>query len=276
MRQPTPLSQDPRFQDRLPRIAVGIVSYGDIPHQVFRSFMGWWGQSCARYKGRFHLSFGLSDRKEQYRARNSLVLLAEAEQADILLMVDDDQLLHVEPDLIGKFADFGANIMGALYFQRGGLYHPVVMHEDQGPMGKTYYRFYRPEEIPSPEAGPTKVPMVGHGCMWVDMDVYSRMKQPHHWPYPSEVVFVPDEVLGLDVHFCKRARDMGEDIYLMPNIRIGHLGIDQEEVYHNTRPPQEILDRTEEATHYWTRVGGRIVKKENTNGREATHRPQHP
>jgi hypothetical protein len=182
MTNPCPIDKDPRFQHRRPKIFVGVCAFGDIPHEAFRQFVCWWGIQCARLKDKAELYFGVSPRKEQYRARNALVQAAEMSGADFLLMVDDDQLLIPEPDMLQKFMDFGAPVMGGLYYQRGGLFHPVVMHEDKVVDGLGY-RFYHPSELPPYDSDPIQVDVVGHGCMWVDMDVYNKLKQPHHWPY---------------------------------------------------------------------------------------------
>lgn len=258
--RPIPVKDDPRFADRVPRIFVGICAFGDIPHEAFRQFMLWWGATCGRLTGKAELYFGVSPRKEQYRARNALVRDAEAANADFLLMLDDDQLLLPEPDMLQKFMDFGAPVMGGIYYQRGGLYHPVVMHEDDIPMGKKGYRFYHPDEIPAYDADPVKVDVVGHGAMWVDMAIYNKLKVPHHWPCPDEVCFVPDEQMGLDVHFCRRVRhELGEDVYMMPNIRIGHLSHHPEATYEGTRPPQDELDASDYGQDYWRTVHSRRI-----------------
>ena len=268
MTDPCPVADDPRFKDRLPRVFVGICAFGDIPHEAFKQFMVWWGATCGRLAGKVELSFGLSPRKEQYRARNALVKAAEMYCADFLLMLDDDQLMRDTPDCLQKFMDFGAPIMGGLYWQRGGLYHPVVMHEDALPLEQKGYRFYHPREIPARGEAPVKVDVVGHGCMWVDMAVYNKLQQPHHWPYPEEVVFVPDDTMGLDVHFCRRAREeLGEDVYLMPDIRIGHLSHQPEAIDEYSRPPQDEIDASGEAHEYWNTVHSRRLK-ETSNGQE--------
>lgn len=238
---------DERFKDRLPKIYVGICAFGDFSHEAFESFMFWWGQTCAKWCGRAELYLGLSPRKEQYRARNFLVQYAEEQGADFLLMLDDDQAPGHCPDMLEKFWELGKPVMGGLYYQRGGLYHPVVMKEFPGPNDQRKYRFVTPKELPTE---PTPVDVVGHGCMWVDMEVYAKLKQPHHWPYPDEVAFVPDEEMGLDVHFCQRVRDMGEEVWFHPGIEIGHVAQSREVMSSATRPPQEEIEKSEQYRQY--------------------------
>jgi hypothetical protein len=250
-----PLAIDtlPEFEHRRPRIFVGICAFGDISPEAFESFILWWGATCYRYGKRFDLLLGVASRKEQYRARNYLIQGAEEQDADYLLMLDDDQIPHLCLDMIGQFADFGAPIMGGLYFQRGDLYHPIAMKAVPREGTHDAYRFLHRSEI---QDEPFEVDVTGHGCMWVDMAVYANMKFPLHWPYPHEVCIVPDESYGLDVHFCRKVRAAGYPVYLLPGISIGHVSLDRQIVTRDNLPPVEAIDATERATQYWSSVGG--------------------
>jgi hypothetical protein len=249
-----------KFAERKPRIFVGVCAFGDFSPEAFTSFVVWWGATCARYRDRFELHFGITARKEQYRGRNALVRGAEQMGADYLLMIDDDQTPHVTPDLLGQFADFGAPVMGGLYFQKGELYHPVLMHEEMCADGKIHFRFYRPEEVPTE---PTTVDVAGHGCMWVDMDIYARLKEPHHWPFPHEVCFLPQTDMGLDVHFCHRVRhELDEEVWFLPGCHVGHISNERKVVTKDSRPAQSIIDATPEATKYWNTVMSRLAEKQ--------------
>lgn len=215
--------------------------------------MLWLAQVVAALKGKVHLSIGMATRKEQYRARNSLVGQAEIEGADFLLMIDDDQTLHNCPDMIEKFYELGKPIAGGLYYQRGGCYHPVVMKEFLGVSGSTRYRFLRPDELPK-EPGPVDV--LGGGCHWLDMTTLARFKQPHWWPYPEEVVYVPDPTYGLDVDFCRKAKALGYECWLHPDVKLGHLATEREILDEKTRPSQESIEQSHEWNSYLTGLAG--------------------
>ena len=236
-----------RFATRLPHVFVGIVAFQDIPHEIYLSHMLWGIKAGASLQGKIRLSFGMATRKEQYRARNHLVGQAEREGADFLLMIDDDQTLHENPDIIQKFYELGKPIAGGLYYQRGGAFHPVIMKEFKGPMNTRRYRFVKPNELPKE---PAPVDVLGGGCHWLDMTVMGQFKQPHWWPYPSEVTYLPNEDYGLDVEFCQKARDMGLQCWLHPGIKLGHLVHDREVLDESTRPTQEEIERTPEFMQY--------------------------
>lgn len=242
-----------RFKNRLPHVFVGVVAFQDIPHEIYLSHVLWAMQTAARLKGKARISFGMATRKEQYRARNFLVQQAEIEGADFLLMIDDDQTLHENPDMIEKFFELGQPIAGGLYYQRGGCFHPVIMKQFKGANGKRRYRFMRPEELPK-EPGPVDV--LGGGCHWIDMTVMSRFKQPHWWPYPQEVAMVPNPDYGLDVDFCQKARDMGYECWLHPGIVLGHLKHEREVIDADSRPKQEEIEETEDWQKYLIGIAG--------------------
>lgn len=242
-----------RFKDRLPHVFVGIVAFQDIPHEIYLSHMLWAFQVGARLSGKMRVSFGMATRKEQYRARNHLVLQAETEGADFLLMIDDDQTLHEIPSMIEKFYALGKPIAGGLYYQRGGCYHPVVMKEFAGPSGKRRYRFLHPSEVPTE---PAPVDVLGGGCHWLDMRIMGQFKQPHWWPYPQEVTVLPNPDYGLDVDFCQKARALGYECWLHPDIKLGHLRHEREVIDQDSRPPQSEIEQSHEWQSYLVGIAG--------------------
>lgn len=242
-----------RFTDRLPHVFIGIVAFQDIPHQIYLSHMLWAFQTACRLQGKMRISFGMATRKEQYRARNFLVLQAETEGADFLLMIDDDQTLHDCPDMIEQFYELGQPLAGGLYYQRGGCYHPVVMKEFLGAAGKPRYRFLHPSELPTE---PAPVDVIGGGCHWIDMMLTARLKQPHWWPYPEEQCFIPDPEYGLDVDFCRKARALGYESWLHPGVKLGHLSVDAQIIDETNRPLQDSIEQTEEWGRYLAGIAG--------------------
>ena len=244
-----------RFSKRLPRVFVGICSFGEIPHEIYLSHMLWAIQQGVRLAGKFELSFGMVTRSEQYRARNKLIRSAHQQDADFLLMIDDDQTLHDCMDIVEKFWELGQPIAGGLYYNRGGAYWPVLMKEFKGVSGLTHVRFLTHDEVPT-EPGPVDV--LGGGCHWVEMTVFDKMKEPHFWPFPADdgggplEVYYPHPRLGLDVHFCMKARQLGYECWLHPGVHLGHLCHERDEIRRDTLPPMEKIVASEEYQEYLT------------------------
>jgi len=248
-----------RFENRPPHVYVGICSFGDIPSEIYESHMLWALQQGARHFGKFAVSFGMSRRSEQYRARNKLIRYAQQEGADFMLMIDDDQTLHDCPDIIDKFWELGQPIAGGLYYNRGGLYWPVVMKEFEGANGMKQARFMSRDEIPTE---PAPVDVLGGGCHWVDMEVFDKLKEPHFWPFPAdddggpEVVYYPHPRYGLDIHFCMKARASGYECWLHPGVKLGHLKHEREVIDHDNIPSIDEVKSDERYQGYLSSVYG--------------------
>jgi len=210
-----------RFALRPPRVYIGVVAFGDIYSEVYESGLHWAFQAGARYKGQFELFFAVASRKEQYRARNSLVLEAQRSGADFMLMLDDDHTLADCPDILGEFYREEKPLQGGLYVQRTNEFEqPVIARRDE----KGQYVWCDYDEIPAYPGGPVEV--LGGGVNWIDMIVFDFMKQPHWWPYPHdrrEVAWLPDERYGLDLQLCIRAQELGITPWLNRRVSLGHV-----------------------------------------------------
>ena len=221
-------------------VFIGCVAYGDVDPTVLQSMFLWATHNGANYRDDYRIYFSVASKKEQYRARNALVKQAREVNADVLLMVDDDQTPHHTLDCLKRFEMLKQPIAGGLYYQRGGAYHPVVMKEFKGLNNTRKYRFYHVSELPK-KPGPVDV--LGGGFNWIEMSVFDKIREYYWWPTPRYVSFVPDSMLGLDVHFCQKAREAGYECWLDPNIHVGHVSYDRLEVSRNSRPSQEWIEQ---------------------------------
>lgn len=210
-----------RFAGRKPRIAIGFVAYGDIDAGVHESCMHWAIQQGARYANVFELYLNVATRREQYRARNALVLEARKVGADFMLMLDDDHTIGDAPDMIRDFFAEEKPFQGGLYVQRKrGEIQPVIQKYVPA---HDLCRWITPDELPA-ESGPVDV--LGGGVNWIDCTVFDFMAMPHWWPFPDdnrEIVFLPHPRFGLDMQFCLRIkRELGIDPWLNLKVQVGH------------------------------------------------------
>ena len=212
-----------RFKDRLPRVYIGFVAYGDIYPEVFLSTVHWCFQAGARYKGVFEIAWAQEPfaKKEQYRARNAMALEAQKAGADFLLTLDDDHTLGDCPDILGHFFREEKPLQGGLYIQRTDeVEQPVIARQNE----KGAYVWCGYDEIPGYPGGPVEV--LGGGVNWIDCRLLDFMRQPNWWPQPSEreeVVWLPDQKYGLDLQLCRRAAELGVVPWLNRNVEIGHV-----------------------------------------------------
>lgn len=212
-----------RFKDRLPRVYIGFVAYGDIYPEVFLSAIHWAMQAGARYHGKFEFFWAQEQfaKKEQYRARNAMVLEAQKAGADFVLTLDDDHTLADCPDMVGHFFREEKPLQGGLYVQRTDQFEqPVVARLDE----RNRYVWCKYDEIPEFPGGPVEV--LGGGVNWIDCRLLDFMRQPHWWPYPHdrrEVTYLPDERYGLDLQLCIRAKELGVTPWLNRRVEVGHV-----------------------------------------------------
>ena len=239
----TPYSE--RFAGRKPRIFIGLVAYGQIDPDVLESWVTWAMYVGRNYGDKFELYFGKATKKEQYRARNFLIQQAREAGADFLIMVDDDHLISDCPDLLADFFALEKPIQCAVGAQRAkdGTSRPTVLRVDEN----GHCDFYEAQELPDK---PSVVDAAGGGCTWVDMWVFDFMAQPFWWPHPEageKVVFIPDTVHGLDIHFCIRAKKLlGLDTWLNTNVVLGHMVNERDFIYPSNRMTGSNYARREE------------------------------
>ena len=205
------------------RIFVGIPCYGSAPAPTLEDFM-----RMAYYFGRkypeYEFFLGIIDKTEQYRARNRIVEAAIGTGAKYLLMLDDDMVVDIENSsqpsqryefLRKMISDMDekpdAGVIGALYFQRGGEYHPVAMNTEGGK-----YYWLRDEQI---QHKLQPVDIAGGGCLLIRMSVFDRIPSP--WFEPEMQVDGPSR--GTDVQICEKSREAGFSVWLDSSIELGHV-----------------------------------------------------
>lgn len=221
-----------RFAGRKPRICLGFVAFGDIDATVFESVVAWAIQQGVRYKDKFELYVTVATRREQYRARNALVMEAQKIDADFIVFIDDDHTLMDCPDMLERFYNAEKPFQGGLYVQRRtDEVQPVIQSYNQE-SGLCYWTPWA--ELPQ-VSGP--VDILGGGLNWIDMTIFDFMGEPFWWPYPEDerkVWFKPHPMFGLDMHFCVKVKELlGVQPWLNLDVKVGHASHEREIV----RPP---------------------------------------
>lgn len=214
------------------RVFIGVPCYGSAPAPTVEDFM-----RMSYYFGRrypeFDFLLGIIDKTEQFRARNRIVEGAVSSGAKYLLMLDDDMVVDIEGasrpseryEFLRKMiahmeADEKLGICGALYFQRGGEYHPVAMFSEPE---KGRYYWMRDEQIRH-ELQPVDV--AGGGILLIRMEVFNRIPSP--WFEPEMQVDGPSR--GTDVQICEKVRAAGWTVKIDSSIELGHVSSRREVV----------------------------------------------
>ena len=219
-------------------ICIGIVAFNGLDDQVandYMSLMYYLGRNCPEYD--FQLA--IKGKSEQFRARNAIVKAALQNNADYIWMLDDDHIINMEGlsgkpgegigeyDFLQTLLDHDVDIVGPVYFQRGGAGSPVVMKEENG-----HYAFLSDSEL---TGGLQEVAVQGGGCMLLKMKIFDKVGSP--W-------FEPEFDYGTDIQICRKARQKGFRVWTDSSIEIGHV-MDQRVIVHSKN---KHLYREEAAT----------------------------
>lgn len=197
-----------------PRVLIGVPGYnGIVPkaQEAFMAMMLWSGKHLPQYD----FAFTLVPKREQFRARNLLITEAQAAQCDYLLMLDDDML--PPKDLLARLLAHGKPVVGALYYQRGGAYHPVIMRETTVAGDLKKFAFVGLYDPILTEPGLHQVDIIGGGCMLFDVSVFDTLQKPYFWW---------EHNLGTDISICHRLREAGVAIYCDTGLEIPHVDED--------------------------------------------------
>lgn len=169
-----------------------------------------------------------------YDARNSLAKQAVTEGYDRVLWLDSD--MDFNPDLLKLLSqdmDEGRELVSGLYFKRKAPVKPVIYKE----VG--YYHDKENESV-TPIAVPyedyprnTIFPIAGcgFGGALVSVDLINRVGKEFGLPFSPILGF------GEDLSFCKRASQLGVEMFCDSRVKLGHVGFGtiSEDTYLQTR-----------------------------------------
>jgi hypothetical protein len=214
------------------RVFLGIPAFNGITPESAGDYIRF-----AYYLGRrypeYDFYLGIVSKLEQFRARNEIVKAALSTGCDYLLMLDDDHVIDTADRavpsaayeflriLIGHLeANPKIGLVGALYWQRGGPCHPVLMR--LGEDGKYYW--LTEEEL---EDGLQPVAVTGGGCMLFPCRVFDHLSEP--W-------FVPETEKGTDFQIAEAVRRAGYEVWADTSIELGHVVQKREILTARNRP----------------------------------------
>lgn len=239
------------------RVMIGIPCFGSSPAETLEDYMRF-AYHLGRRVREYDFFLSVIPKQEQFRARNAIVQAAAQITAKYLLMLDDDQVINPEQTIwptenyncikrmieqIEKDPTIG--IVGALYYQRGGSYHPVAMKEKHNEF------FWLTEDDLT--GGPQEVAVTGGGAMLINMEVINSIGSP--WFEPEQQTNGPSN--GTDIQICRKARAAGYKVILDSGIEFGHVKSSREVVTSKNRMQfvQSQSRITDSAQQEWDTAG---------------------
>lgn len=142
--------------------------------------------------------------------RNKLIAKAIENDADYVLLIDSDMVFG--EDSLVQLLKHKRDIVSALCVAKTPPFNPVakVLNKDGGytiRAGLDEGRFY------------SDIDMVGAAYLLIKIDVFSKIKKPY-FAMPEFM----DSIMGEDVYFCRKAKEVGYDICIDTSLVVGHIG----------------------------------------------------
>jgi len=145
-------------------------------------------------------------------ARNGLVGQALKSGADVLIMMDTDQVYPV--DTVNKLVDAldYYHAVGAVVHRRYPPFNPLLL---RGTLGKY-------ERVPDDQAysgGVISIDATGCGCIAYRMDVFKQIDAPWFELIPND----NGRPVGEDIRFCHKMKCAGLTIGAVTSLQVDHL-----------------------------------------------------
>ena len=137
-------------------------------------------------------------------------------------MIDSDMVF--KPEDFFKLIDHDKDVVSGIYKMSDDVNYATVETMDEEFFEQwMYYPFMQDKDIETKKGKLFKVDYTGMGFMLIKYGVYEKMKYP--WFYPRKKAWKKygwEEFVWDDVENCLRIKEAGYDVWVDPNLRIGH------------------------------------------------------
>ena len=204
------------------KILIAVPTYENITPDTFKSIYG-------LDRGGNHCVFDFIRGYDVATARNRIGSQTIAENADYVLMVDNDIILP--SDALVNLLSHGKDVVLGYYARRNsnneytGRSCLAKLYDSNG---QAYYDYpvescYTADELNSlSESGEHLIEVHGGGlgCALIKADVFTKTK----WPWFKWVIYEDGHgTLSEDLYFCEKIRTAGIPIYSDTRVSCGHL-----------------------------------------------------
>ncbi len=148
--------------------------------------------------------------------RNALVATAQSKGMDYVMFIDNDMVFN--PSAIQRLLDADKDIIGINYNARGVPGRPTISTvKIVDPATDPNYGKTMMVDFP---AQMFKCFGLGTGFMLIRTSVFDKLERPYFVAYED-----PDGSHHTeDIEFCKKAHDVGFDVWCNPTIEVKHIG----------------------------------------------------
>jgi len=194
------------------KIFIAVPTYENIHPETFKSIFGL--DKCGHW-----LVFDYCSGYDVASARNNIANQAKAEEADYVLMVDND--MRLPSDTLRLLLEEPVDVCLGFYAHRwGGVFDGRTNVCRLGEYNYTdMYNMKEFEVLREQGVKREKVHGGGLGCALIRTDVFNRIS----FPYFKWTHYRDGNVLGEDLNFCERCNEQNIPIYVDPRVGCGHL-----------------------------------------------------
>ena len=187
------------------KIGIGVPSGDTMMVDTAYSILGLFGHSSASHQ----LSLYTARASVPSQSQNRILWDACVEGADAVMLIDSD--MAFPPDALERLLEHDKHFVGAPYRVRQPPYD-LAMRPITGD-----------RRVPEGQTGLVEADFIASGLTYISRDVLDAVGYP--W-MEEKYGAHPDELVGHDVNFCRKARQEGFQVWADFDLarRIGHIG----------------------------------------------------
>ena len=198
--------------DRVKGVYIAALNQGSIRVELARLL------AALTHQGKYNVFLSFPADKPIQHNRNRIVAdFLEHKECDYLFMLDGD---IIPPDNILDLIDHQKDIIGGLCFAyRGRAIVPLILKEKENKSGKIENTSYDILDVDG-NAGLVECDAIGTGCMIMKREILERPEM--RYPFKNYYNEDGERILGLDLSFCKRAKNIGYKVWCHLNFACSH------------------------------------------------------
>jgi len=149
------------------------------------------------------------------KARDELFRMAYEEGVDDLIFIDSDQA-WTDRDF-GNLISPQVDVIGGAVISKNDIIHYNVKLD-----GEKYEYYQTMLDVRAVGTGFLRISKRAIKMMWEASEKYTDHGKEYRHVFETKVV--DGQLLGEDVAFCQKWRDLGEKVYVHPDINVSHTG----------------------------------------------------
>lgn len=150
-------------------------------------------------------------------ARNQAVMRLRESDCCGLLFIDSDQTFP--HDALDKLIETHKDIVGYPIVRKATPYYPNISRWNAERGEYEIYENYPQDHL-------FQVDYIGMGFTYIRREVFEKMTMPYFdfdW-HVSDKYKRGEKMIGEDVYFCRKAKELGFKVWANPFVEIGHIG----------------------------------------------------